>query len=176
MFTAVCLVSVLVNRWLNKRKENMAHQFREIYCDEVDFERMTHEKVIDLVFTEFVHRKIQELEKQETGVKVETDRGFWTELRNHCEISDEDERWFIYADKALAEIDCEDIWQGILYCCKIVKLSPPSETFRRYFDTLFNLSWFIWSKMYSDNERTFIIINLLDYIICVHKLRSQSPV
>ena len=49
----------------------MAHMFKQIYCDEVDFERVTHVEIINLVFTAIVHGKITELEKQkETMCKV----------------------------------------------------------------------------------------------------------
>ena len=42
----------------------MAHLFRQIYVDEIDFEALTVEKVIDLVFTEMVYHKIQQLEEE----------------------------------------------------------------------------------------------------------------
>ena len=38
----------------------MAHLFKQMYVDEIDLEALTVEKLIDLVFTEMVHRKIQQ--------------------------------------------------------------------------------------------------------------------
>ena len=45
-------------------------------------------------------------------VKTETDHGPWTKMREqlHCEITDEDDRWLTYADKAMSMIDRDDIW------------------------------------------------------------------
>ncbi len=41
----------------------MAHLFRQLYVDEIDFEGITQDKLIDLIFTEFLHRQIHELEE-----------------------------------------------------------------------------------------------------------------
>ena len=51
----------------------MAHLFRQIYVDEIDFEALTVEKVIDLVFTEMVYRKIQQLEEETQAKQDLTD-------------------------------------------------------------------------------------------------------
>ena len=42
----------------------MAHLFKQMYVDEIDCDALTVEKLIDLVFTEMVYRKIQQLEKK----------------------------------------------------------------------------------------------------------------
>ena len=62
-------------------------------------------------------------------------------------------------------IDREDIWRGIVEACKILKYPEPSTSYGYYFDTLFNLSWMVWSKMYFETERTMSINNLMDYVI-----------
>lgn len=166
----------------------MAHLFEQMYIDEVDFEEtLTHDRLINLIFTEYVHRQIQQLEELESCVKMdtvtrepceisETDGNQWTAMREHCEITDEGERWMIYANQAISMIDREDIWRGIVEACKILKYPEPSIAYRCYFDTLFNMSWLVWSKMYSETERTISINNLMDYILCVCKLKSQSNV
>ena len=42
----------------------MAHMFKQMHAvNEIDFETLTVEKLIDLVFTEMVYRKIQQLEE-----------------------------------------------------------------------------------------------------------------
>ena len=64
MITLVYLMSVLMNSSSNKPKKIMAHLFKQMYVDEIDFDALTVEKLIDLVFTEMVYRKIQQLEEE----------------------------------------------------------------------------------------------------------------
>ena len=40
-------------------KKTMAHLLRQMYVDEIDFEAVTIEKIVDLVFTETIHDKVQ---------------------------------------------------------------------------------------------------------------------
>ena len=91
----------------------MAHLFKQMYVDGVDFrETLAYDQLIGLVFTAFVHRQMQQLEELETAyVKTEIGHGSWTNMREHCEINDEDDRWLTYADKAISMID-RDIWRG----------------------------------------------------------------
>ena len=51
----------------------MTHLFKQIYVYEVDFrETLAYDQLIGLVFTEFVHRQMQQLEELETAcVKTE---------------------------------------------------------------------------------------------------------
>ena len=42
----------------------MAHLFKQMYVDEVDFDSLTIEKLVEPVFTEMVFRKIEQLEKE----------------------------------------------------------------------------------------------------------------
>ena len=91
-----------------------------------------------------------------------TDGNQWTAMREYCEITDEGKRWLIYADQAISMIDTEDIWRGTVEACKVLKYHEHSDGYRRYFDALFNLSWIMWSKMYSETERTMSINNLMD--------------
>ena len=95
-----------------------------MYVDEVDFrETLAYDQLIGLVFTEFVHRQMKQLEELETAcVKTETDHGPWTKMKECCEITDEDDRWLTYADKAISMIDRDDIWRGLLEAFKILKL------------------------------------------------------
>ena len=46
-------------------KKTMAHLLRQLYVDEIDFEAVTIEKIVDLVFTGMIHDKMQQLEKEE---------------------------------------------------------------------------------------------------------------
>ena len=48
----------------------MAHLFRQMYVDEIDFEAVTIEKIVDLVFTEMIHDKMQQLEKRNSQNKT----------------------------------------------------------------------------------------------------------
>ena len=75
---------------------------RNMYVDEVDFrETLAYDQLIGLVFTEFVHRQMQQLEELETAcVKTGIAHSPVTKMREHCEITDEDDRWLTYADKS----------------------------------------------------------------------------
>ena len=83
-----------------------------MYVDEVDFrETLSYDQLIGLVFTEFVHRQMQQLEELETAcVKMEISHDAWTKIRGHCEIADEDDEWMSYARRAMLMIDRDDIW------------------------------------------------------------------
>ena len=96
----------------------------------------------------------------------------WTKMREICGITDEDDRCVTYADKAISMIDRDDIW-GVLEASKVLKYLNPSSEGKRYFLTLFKLSWIAWSRIYSETERTMSINNLMDYVICVCKLKYQ---
>ena len=51
----------------------MAHLFKhEMYLNEIDFEAMTVNKLIDLVFTEIIYRKIQQLKEATPSKQDET--------------------------------------------------------------------------------------------------------
>ena len=112
----------------------MAHLFKQIYVDEVDFEEtLILDRLINLIFKVFVHRQIPQLEELESSV-----------------------RW------AISMIDRWDIWRGILETSKVLKYHEPLVRYRRYFYSLFSLSWIMWSKMYSETEWTMSINNLMD--------------
>ena len=143
-----------------------------MYVDEIDQESLTLEWLINLIFTEFVHRQIQQLEKQGTCEKTNSD--LWTNFRECCRASNEDERWLNYADKAISMIDRGDMWQGILEACKVLKYPKPSIACRHYFETLFNLAWFMWPEMYSETERTVSINNSIGYVMCICQLKKDS--
>ena len=42
----------------------MAHLFKQMYVNEIDFDALTVEKLIDLVFTEMVYRKFNNWKKK----------------------------------------------------------------------------------------------------------------
>ena len=151
----------------------MAHLFRQIYVDELDFEALTVDKVIDLVFTEMVYRKIQQLEEETQAKQDLTDRSRW---RKSVQVLDDEERWIRYAERGLALLNHDVIWQGVVEACKILKFPEPSATHREYFEALFDVSCFVWLQIYSDFERTAFIDNLIDYVFCVCKLRYNSIV
>ena len=67
----------------------MAHLFRQMYVDEVDFEALTIEKLAGLVFTEMVHRKMQQLEKETLAKQDETDGNQWSTFRKCPEVPDD---------------------------------------------------------------------------------------
>ena len=84
-----------------------------MYVDKVDFEDSPMlDRCVNLVFTEFVHREMQQLEDLSLCENMETDYNLWT-MREHCQISNKDECWLTFADQAITMIDCKHIWLGI---------------------------------------------------------------
>ena len=60
----------------------------------------------------------------------------------------------------MSMIDCDDIWQASSEC-------------KRYFVNLLGLPWMVWSRIYSETETTTNINNLMDYVLCVCKLKYK---
>ena len=79
----------------------MAHVFKQMYVDEIDFNALTVEKLIDLVFTEMVYRKIQQLEAETLAKRDQPDGNQWTRFRECFKMLDNEERWISYAERAL---------------------------------------------------------------------------
>ena len=51
----------------------MAHLFKQMYEDEIDFDALTVEKLVDLVFTEMAYRKIQQFQEETLAKRDQTD-------------------------------------------------------------------------------------------------------
>ena len=81
------------------------------------------------------------------------------------EILDHEERWITYAEQALSLLNHEVMWQGIGEACKILKYPEPSATHRDYFETLFDMSCFIWFRIYSESKRT-VAIDVVSTFFC----------
>ena len=145
----------------------MAHPFKEIYVDELDFESITYEQLIELVFTEFVHSQIRQLEELDR-----TDGASFPSIIEDL-LMDDSERWALYGDKALSMIDPEGLWNAVLEACKVLAYPLPSSDgyYRKYFERLYNLSSIMWAKIYKETEKTRSILNLLDYVLCIYKLK-----
>ena len=155
----------------------MAHMFKQMHAvNEIDFETLTVEKLIDLVFTEMVYYKIQQLEEASQTKYDQVDGSLWTRFRKRIETLDDEERWINYSERALSLLNHDLIWQGIVEACKILKYPEPSETHRDYFEALFDMSCFVWFQLYSETERTLSIKKLMDHIMCVCKLKYNSIV
>ena len=73
-------------------------------------------------------------------------------------------------------LDHDVMWQGIVEACKILKYPEPSTMHREYFGRLFDLSCFVWYQLYSELERTVGVNNLLDYVLCVFKLKCNTSI
>ena len=131
-----------------------------MYVDEIDYELCTPEKLTDFVFTEIVYRQIQKLEEETRINQDEIDGNQWSRFGQRVEGLDEEERWMNYAEQALAMLNHEVMWQAIVEACKILKYPEPSETQRDYFETLFDMSCFVWHQIYSEFERTVPLNNL----------------
>ena len=59
-----------------------------MYVDEIDFEAVTIEKIVDLVFTEMIHDKMQQLEKEELGKQDQTDGNHRSRFKKCSEVLD----------------------------------------------------------------------------------------
>ena len=96
MITLVYLASVLVVYLasvlgVTNPKKIMAHLFKQMYGDEIDFDTLTVEKLIDLVFTEMVYRKIQQLEEETLAKRDQTDGNQWTRFIRCMEMIDHEQ-------------------------------------------------------------------------------------
>ena len=102
----------------------------------------------------------------------------WTKFRKRFEVLDEEERWILYAEHALKLLNRDVMWQGIIETCKILKYLELSEIHKDNFEALFNMSRFLWFQMFSKTKRilSMSINNLIDYIICVCKLKYNSAI
>ena len=156
----------------------MAHLFKQMYVYEVDFDALAVEKIIDLVFTEMVYRKIQQLEEETLAKRDQTDGNQWTTFRRRMEMLDHEQQWISYAKRALELLDHGVMWKGVVEACKVLKYAEPSETHshRDYFEALFDMTCFAWFQRYSKSKRTAFINNLIDYVLCVCKLKYNSTV
>lgn len=152
----------------------MAHLFRQIYVDEVDFEEITPTEVIEAIFTEFVHRQMKELRELQ-NCQRETD--VWKTCRDCREVLVDEELWWNLADKAIDMIDREYIWQAIVEAFKILKYPEPSAECRGIFEQLYSLSCLGLYSIYEQrNGARPSLEYLIDYVICVCKLKYQLTV
>ena len=92
----------------------MAHLFEQMYVDEIDFDALTVEKLIDLVFTEIVYRKIQQLEEKTLAKRDQTDGNQWTRFRECFKMLDNEERWISYAERALELLNHDVMWRAVV--------------------------------------------------------------
>ena len=92
----------LIKRLLTKIvKKTMAHLLRQMYVDEIDFKAVTIEKIVDLVFTEMIHDKMQQLEKEELAKQDQTVGNHRSRFKKCSEVLDHEERWITYAEPML---------------------------------------------------------------------------
>ena len=73
----------------------MAHLFKQMYEGEIDFDALTVEKLIDLLFTEMVYRKTQQLEEETLAKRDQADGNQWTRFRRRIEMLDHEQQWII---------------------------------------------------------------------------------
>jgi hypothetical protein len=120
--------------------------------------------------------KFRNWKRRQEKNQDEIDGNQWSRFGQRVEGLDEEERWMNYAEQALAMLNHEVMWQAIVEACKILKYPEPSETQRDYFETLFDMSCFVWHQIYSEFERTVPLNNLVDYISCVCNLKYNSTI
>ena len=77
----------------------------------------------------------------------------WSRFKKCCEVLGHEERWITYAEQALSLLNHEVMSQVIVEACKILKYPDQSAMHRDYFETLFDMSSFIWFQIYILNRR-----------------------
>ena len=155
----------------------MAHLFKQMYESEIDFDALTVEKLIDFVFTEMVYRKIQQLKEEAAQPKQdEVEGSLWTRFRKRIDTLDDEERWIYYAERAVELLDHGKVLLKIGLACKILKYPESSGIHRDYFEALFDMTCFAWFQRYSEFKRTTFVNNLIDYVLCVCKLKYNYTV
>ena len=97
----------------------MAHLFKKMYSVEVDFGSLTIKKLIEFVFTEMIHEKIQELVWQRRAKRCQSQlSNRWRKFQQRIEDMDEEERWMTYAERAVSHLNHEHVWKAIVEGCK----------------------------------------------------------
>ena len=147
--------------------KTMAHLLRQMYVDEIDLEAVTIEKIVDLIFTEMIHDKMHQLEKEELVKQDQTDGNNRLRFKKCSEVLDHEERWITYAEQAQSLLNHEVMWQGIVEACKILKYPEPSAMHRYYFETLFDMSCFIW-YIVNRKEQSVLAILFTTLFVCVN--------
>ena len=75
-----------------------------------------------------------------------------------------------------SHIDQEQAWKLILKGFKLLNRQDPPILCPRIFEQKFKLSYLGLHTIYSDIHKTVTFENLMDYIICIDKLKYKSSV
>ena len=153
----------------------MAHLFEMMY-GAFDLDGITVEDLIDIVFTYVLDRNISELERQECRNKScrASERSLREAMKSQYVGDDQRIRWMNYADKALNGIPPDAMWSVIEMACRVLSLPSHLDKHRAYFDSLFDMSWMVWMKIFNRIENSARIERLTDYITCVFKLKFSE--
>ena len=111
----------------------MAHLFNQMHADTVKIEEIDHCDLINLIVVEFLSKMIQELRRSEND---ESQPDPWTYHENCLEMLTEEDRWFLFADRALNVINREHVWHDISEAFKFVKYLGLSQSQKMYFEKL----------------------------------------
>ena len=91
--------------------------------------------------------------------------------------SNERFRWWSLANQARNHIDKEQAWKLILEAFKLLlNCQDPPIHCRRIFEQAFKRSYLGLDRIYSDIHKTVTFVNLMDYIICIDKIKYKSSV
>ena len=123
-----------------------------------------------------VYCKIQQLEEVAQAKQDQGDGSLWTRFRKCIEALDDEECWIYYAERALDLLDHDVMWKGVVEACKILEYPEPSGIHRDYFEALFDMTCFACFQRYSEFKRTTFINNLIDYVLCMCKLKYNYTV
>ena len=124
--------------------------------------RFTPRELTAAITIELIRRKMEEIEKQKGNPTYLTEKM----------VTDERRRWWNFSDQAENLIDKEPAWKLILEAFKLFNRQDPSIQYRRIFEQTFKLS--LSDTIYSDIHKTVTFENLMDYIICIDKVKYKS--
>ena len=146
----------------------MAHLLKQMYSDEVaNIKRQFTPRELTAVITiELIRRKMEEIKTQKGNPSYSTKKM----------VTDERCCWWNLSDHAKYHIDQEQTWKLILEAFQLLIRQDPRILCQRIFEQTFKLSYLGLHTIYSDIHKTITFENLMDYIICIDKLKYKSSV
>ena len=147
----------------------MAHLFKQMLVDKIDFQNVTPQEVIDLIFTDHLQRQIQMLIDLQQSTR-ETDLLLNEDTKDM--LSCKEKAW-LYSEDAKTMIDRQDLWHSIIEAFKILKYPEPTAESKLYIEQLYDLPWHVLNTIYLESKRTVSFMYLMDYVNCVCKLKYE---
>ena len=146
----------------------MTHLFQKMYSDEVQNikNQLTPGELTAAIVIELIKRKMDEIEMQQGNPTIPNEKTV-TSNERCC--------WWSLADQASNHIDKEHAWKLILEAFKLhLNRQDPPIHYTRIFEQTFKPSYLGLHTIHSDIHKTVTFVNLMDYIICIDKIKYKS--